>query len=81
MKARNAKFGLLDHDLVEGWDIYQSPPKKVSPIIGPFFTQIGFMCKCQNYNITRFGYKLDMKVGGKKKQNPSIFLATFWNLP
>jgi hypothetical protein len=27
MKARNAKFGLQDHDLVEGWDIYQSPQK------------------------------------------------------
>jgi hypothetical protein len=29
-------------------------------------------------NLARFGYRLDMKV--EKKQNPSIFLATYWNL-
>jgi hypothetical protein len=45
MKARNAKFGLLDHDLVEGWDIFQSPPKKVSPIIGPFSLKLD---SCEN---------------------------------
>jgi hypothetical protein len=28
---------------------------------------------------SRFGYILDIKVG--KKQNPSIFLATYWNFP
>jgi hypothetical protein len=29
-------------------------------------------------NLAKFGYILDMKV--EKKQNPSIFLATYWNL-
>jgi hypothetical protein len=29
-------------------------------------------------NLAKFGYILEMKV--EKKQNPSIFLATYWNL-
>jgi hypothetical protein len=29
--------------------------------------------------LARFGYRLDMKVK-KKKNDPSIFLATYWNL-
>jgi hypothetical protein len=29
--------------------------------------------------VARFGYRLDMKVK-KKKNDPSIFLATYWNL-
>ncbi len=29
-------------------------------------------------NLANFGYKPDMKV--EKNQNPSIFLATYWNL-
>jgi len=34
-------------------------------------------------NLAKFGYRLDMKVGenqNKKKQNPSIFCAIYWNL-
>jgi hypothetical protein len=31
-------------------------------------------------NLAKFGYILDMKVERRKKQNPSIFLATYWNL-
>ncbi len=35
-------------------------------------------------NLAKFGYKMDMKVGGEeeedKKQSPFIFLITFWKL-
>jgi hypothetical protein len=31
-------------------------------------------------NLAKFGYILDMKVGKRIKQNPSIFLATYWIL-
>jgi hypothetical protein len=31
-------------------------------------------------NLANFGYILDMKVGKRIKQNPSIFLATYWIL-
>jgi hypothetical protein len=30
-------------------------------------------------NLAKFGYALDMKVGIKKKKNPSIFFAIYWN--
>lgn len=30
-------------------------------------------------DLAKIGYILDMKVG--KKQNPSMFLATYWSLP
>ncbi len=31
-------------------------------------------------NLAKFGYILDVKVMGKKEQNPYVFLATFWKL-
>jgi hypothetical protein len=31
-------------------------------------------------NLAKFGYMLHLKVRGKKEQNPSVFLATFWKL-
>jgi len=45
----------------------------------PFWRELPSYIKYRTWNdLARFGYILDMKV--EKNQNPSMFLATYWNL-